>query len=69
MQATYLDRLATLVQRKADIESQIIKHTRQLADAYLEIKEEFEVVLRGRSEDVSKAIGVLNGLGVDESPR
>ena len=66
-QSAFLDRLATLVQRKADIESQIIKHTRELADAYMEIKEEFEAVLRGRSEDVNEAIEVLNGMDESES--
>ena len=54
--------LLTLTHRKGEIEAQIIKHTQELADAYIAIRGEFEAVLKGRSEDVDEAIEALEKL-------
>ncbi|EXJ79279.1 hypothetical protein A1O3_08781 [Capronia epimyces CBS 606.96] len=62
IQDAQLARLLELSQRKADIESQIIKKAHELAEAYEAMKAEFEVVLRGRSEDFHEAIETLNAL-------
>ena len=64
-----LARLLALSQRKADIESQIFQHVRELADAYEVVREEFEAVLRGRSEDVDEAIQALNEMEEEASPK
>ncbi|KAK5461346.1 hypothetical protein LTS15_003409 [Exophiala xenobiotica] len=62
IQDAHLSRLLALSHRKAEVEAQIVEHTRELADAFLAVKEEFEAVLRGRSEDVNEAIESLNRL-------
>ncbi|KIW51198.1 hypothetical protein PV05_09941 [Exophiala xenobiotica] len=69
IQDAHLSRLLALSRRKAEVEAQIIEHTRELADAFLAVKEEFEAVLRGRSEDVSEAIESLNKLEEAASPK
>lgn len=60
VQEDHLTRLLTLSQRKANVEDQIIKHTRELANAYVAVQAEFDAVLRGRSEDVQEAIEALS---------
>lgn len=60
IQNDQLARLLALSQRKAEVEGQIIQHTRELADAYTAAKEEFEAVLKGRHEDVRAAIRSLD---------
>ncbi|KAK5192898.1 hypothetical protein LTR99_010226 [Exophiala xenobiotica] len=62
IQDAHLSRLLALSRRKAEVEAQIVEHTRELADAFLAVKEEFEAVLRGRSADVNEAIESLNRL-------
>lgn len=62
IQDQQLTKLLTLAQRKAEVEAQIIKHTQELADAYTAIREEFEAVLKGRSEDVEEASAALDKL-------
>ncbi|KAJ9619417.1 uncharacterized protein PV06_10803 [Exophiala oligosperma] len=59
IQDDFLTRLLTLSRRKSELETQIIKETQELADAYLGLKEEFEAVLQGRHEDVNEAITSL----------
>ena len=61
-QDSFVDRLLALLQKKADVEKQIITHVQELAEAYEVVKGEFETVLKGRSEDVHEAIKALHEL-------
>ena len=55
-------RLVTLTRKKAEVESQIIKHVQELGAEYKLVQGEFEAVLKGRSEDVRQAIESLREL-------
>ncbi|KAI1612306.1 hypothetical protein EDD36DRAFT_466142 [Exophiala viscosa] len=58
----HVTKLLTLTLRKGEIEAQIVKHTQELADAYIAMRGEFEAVVKGRSEDVDGAIEALKKL-------
>jgi len=62
VQDAVLARLLALTQRKANVESQIIKHIQELGEAYEVVRGDFEAVLKGRSEDVREAIDGLREL-------
>jgi hypothetical protein len=64
-QDAYLDRLTTLVQRKAEVERQIVQHTQELAKHCRAATEELEAVAKGRSNDVDGAIEDLKNAAVD----
>lgn len=54
---TYLERLAALVQRKAHVEAEIVRHAQELLQKYLKTREELDAVLQGRLQDISEATG------------
>lgn len=64
-QNTYLDRLTTLLQRKAEVERQLVRHTQDLAELCTTATEEFEAVIKGRSDDVDGAIEDLESVVTD----
>jgi hypothetical protein len=64
---TQLAGLAILLKRKADVESQIMQQTRELAEAYLTTRDEVQTVLRGRLDDVDEAMGALERMGERET--
>ncbi|KEF62766.1 uncharacterized protein A1O9_00739 [Exophiala aquamarina CBS 119918] len=64
-QDAYLDRLTTLLQRKAEVERQTVRHTRDLANLCTTTTEEFEAIAKGRSDEVGESIRDLESAVVD----
>lgn len=64
-QDAYLNRLTTLLQRKAEVERQIVQHTRELTELCTTTTQEFEAVVKGRSDDVDEAIRDLLNAAAD----
>jgi hypothetical protein len=69
MQDAHSARLLALSQRKADVESQIIRHVRELAEAFEVVLEEFEAVVQGRAKDVYEAITAMNESNERSNPQ
>ncbi|KIW71979.1 hypothetical protein PV04_00204 [Phialophora macrospora] len=58
----FATRLLALTRKKAILEQQIVQHVQELAQAYEEVREEFQAVVKGRSEDIQEAINALGEL-------
>jgi hypothetical protein len=58
----FVTRLLTLTRKKANLEQQIVQHVQELAEAYEVVREEFQAVVKGRSEDIQEAIDALRDL-------
>jgi vacuolar-type H+-ATPase subunit D/Vma8 len=60
-----VNRFLDLIRRKTALETQIVQHTQELAEAYEAVKADLQAVLDGRSEEIDDAIKTLKDFQVE----
>lgn len=57
----YLEELEELIKAKANVESNILRTTREVLEGMKAFRKELRVVLKGREEEVDEMLAVLDG--------